>query len=501
MNDVRTFRAPTMQAALDLVRRELGSDALILHTRQVSKRRLLPWSKPIQEVEITAGLGDNVRPVASRTTNQESRPLPQHFHGKPLVREDDLDDEQPTRRTTAARPAVKAVASTTRTVDRLATAIEETEDDGPEFLFTPQAAQQPALAANATRQPASRPALPRDRRDPESRPQSARTAPRPEPRPPLRTPPAQVRPVETRSPRVVPSTPDQSAQFADRLDAIERMLEQLGRTVRNNGEAVPSELFQIYSQLIDRDVEESVARNLITRLKQKASPEQLASPVAAQSLLKGMIESQFVCGETIVPARGRCTVAALVGATGVGKTTTLAKLAANFKLRDKIRVGLVTVDTYRIAAVEQLRTYAEIIDLPMKVVTNPTEMRRALDELTGLDLVLIDTAGRSPLDSVQIQELNDLLDAADVDQAHLVLNVTAGVRHIQETIERFNAVEPNSVILTKLDEAADLGSLLSITGKLDCPISYLTTGQDVPDDIEPARAAALARMVLGEEEG
>lgn len=490
-----------MQAALDLVRHELGSDALILHTRQVSKRRLLPWSKPVQEVEITAGLGDVVRPVASRNTNHESRPLPQSFRSKPLVREDDEDESVPSApRKVSSRTAHPKAARSATVAARQATAVAEAdEDDGPEFLFTPQAAMQPSASATVTRQPPARPAT-NDRRDVEPRSQQTRTSPRPEPRPPLRTPPAQVRPVETRSPRIVPSTPDQSAQFAERLDAIEKMLEQLGRTVRHHGEPVPTELFQVYSQLIDRDVEESVARNLITRLKQKASPEQLANPVAAQALLRGMIESQFVCGETIVPARGRCTVAALVGATGVGKTTTLAKLAANFKLRDKIRLGLVTVDTYRIAAVEQLRTYAEIIDLPMKVVTNPTEMRRALDELTGLDLVLIDTAGRSPLDGVQIQELNDLLDAADVDQAHLVLNVTSGVRHVEQTIERFAAVEPTSVILTKLDEAASLGSLLSITEKLDVPISYLTTGQDVPDDIEPARPAALARMVLGEDE-
>ncbi len=115
---------------------------------------------------------------------------------------------------------------------------------------------------------------------------------------------------------------------------------------------------------------------------------------------------------------------ALVGPTGVGKTTTIAKLAANFRLRDGIRMGLVTVDTYRIAAVEQLRTYAEIIDLPMKVVTSPREMRRALEELQGLDLILIDTAGRSPRDELKIQELKSLLNEAQVDEVHLVLSLT-----------------------------------------------------------------------------
>src|SRR5690606_26350105 len=112
---------------------------------------------------------------------------------------------------------------------------------------------------------------------------------------------------------------------------------------------------------------------------------------ASKSLLAALIESQLVCSQPIRPVPGQRKVVALVGPTGVGKTTTIAKLAANFRLRDNIKMGLVTVDTYRIAAVEQLRTYAEIIDLPMQVVSTPKEMQQALDEMVGLDLVLIDT--------------------------------------------------------------------------------------------------------------
>ena len=192
--------------------------------------------------------------------------------------------------------------------------------------------------------------------------------------------------------------------------------------------------------------------------------------------------------------------ALIKGPTGVGKTTTIAKLAANFRLRDGVKMGLVTVDTYRIAAVEQLRTYAEIIDLPMKVVTNSLEMRRALDELVGMDLVLIDTAGRSPRDELQIQELKRLLAEADVDEVHLVLNMTASLRSLKTTAEKFAAANTTSVIVTKLDEAACLGTLLSLSRNIDLPISYMTTGQNVPADIEPAAASRIARLVLGEEQ-
>jgi flagellar biosynthesis protein FlhF len=163
-------------------------------------------------------------------------------------------------------------------------------------------------------------------------------------------------------------------------------------------------------------------------------------------------------------------------------------------------MGQVTVDTYRIAAVEQLRTYAEIIDLPMKVVTNPIEMRRALDDLIGLDLVLIDTAGRSPRDELQIQELKRLLQEARVDEVHLVLSLTSSLRSLLASAEKFASANASSLILTKLDEAAGLGNLLALSRDVSLPISYLTTGQDVPNDIEPARANRIARLILGSDE-
>ena len=124
----------------------------------------------------------------------------------------------------------------------------------------------------------------------------------------------------------------------------------------------------------------------------------------------GMIEEEIRVAGPIQITPGRCRLAALVGPTGVGKTTTIAKLAANFRLKEKRRVGLITVDTYRIAAVEQLRTYADIIDLPMHVVSTPREMRETVERMSHLDLILLDTAGRSPKDEVRLQELKAFLD-------------------------------------------------------------------------------------------
>ncbi len=192
---------------------------------------------------------------------------------------------------------------------------------------------------------------------------------------------------------------------------------------------VPSELFQVYTELIDAEVEDDVARDLVCKLKRNATPR----PTGGRGRRSGPFDGPGRVGNPLLRAdrrrsRAAASVVALVGATGVGKTTTIAKLAANFRLRSGVKMGLVTVDTYRVAAVEQLRTYAEIIELPMKVVTNPLEMRRALDELAGLDLVLIDTAGRSPKDDLQIQELKSLLAEAHVDEVHLVLSMTSSLR-------------------------------------------------------------------------
>jgi flagellar biosynthesis protein FlhF len=147
--------------------------------------------------------------------------------------------------------------------------------------------------------------------------------------------------------------------------------------------------------------------------------------------------------------------------------------------------------------VEQLRTYADIIDLPMEVVATPREMREAVGRLAGLDLVLMDTAGRSPRDDVKIQELKSLLAEARADEVQLVLSCIASPRGLVKAAERFAEVGTTSLILTKLDEATALGNILPLVRGSGLPLSYVTNGQNVPDDIEPANRRKLAQMILG----
>ena len=293
------------------------------------------------------------------------------------------------------------------------------------------------------------------------------------------------------------------AQFGEQLSRLHGMVENLSRQGRLDHllPEIPGEFVPIYSQLLEAEVPEVLSRRLVRFVAERLEedPGQSRRPDLIRAALQEAVEACVPVAPPIAALPGTRRVIALVGPTGVGKTTTIAKLAANFKLVHGYRPGLVTVDTYRIAAVEQLRTYAEIIDIPLAVANSPGEMRQAIDELGDVDIVLIDTAGRSPRDEVKIRELADFLAEARPDEVHLVLSAVAGEKSLRAAVERFAAVHADRLILTKLDEADGLGGILAVLGQADRPVSYLTTGQAVPDDIEPADRGRLARLILGDE--
>ncbi|HTI50269.1 MAG TPA: flagellar biosynthesis protein FlhF [Planctomycetaceae bacterium] len=436
--DVRTFKAGTMQEALEMVRNELGPEAVILQTRELPPPRFFRWGRQAERVEVTAGAGVNVRTPRARL--------------------------EPSER--AAGPVDTAVVSQFGDLLR-AGSTASTAVTSPGTGFSAGSSLPPV---------ADRPARPNA---------------------PARS--SQLSSAGLAGAPVSAPLSEQQASIARQLNSIQQMVTRLTRESASRGEEIPGELFNLYTELIEAEVDEELSRDLVRQLKQSCTPEELGHASAAKTKLRGMVEAEIRCAPPIGATPGKRRVVALIGPTGVGKTTTIAKLAANFRLREGIRMGLVTVDTYRIAAVEQLRTYAEIIDLPMKVVTSPREMRRALDELSGLDLVLIDTAGRSPRDELKIQELKSLLTEAQVDDVHLVLSLVASARSLQATAEKFAPAGATAMILTKLDEAVGMGTLLSVARRVPLPVSYLTTGQDVPDDIEHAQARRISRLVLGEE--
>jgi flagellar biosynthesis protein FlhF len=291
------------------------------------------------------------------------------------------------------------------------------------------------------------------------------------------------------------------ARFDDDLGRLHTMVDALSRAGRVDHllPDLPGSLVPRYAQLLETDLPELLARRLVRYVADQLEPDEIHSHEAVRRVLHEAVASCIPVAPPISAVAGIRRIVALVGPTGVGKTTTVAKLAATFKLARGFRPGLVTVDTYWIAAVEQLRTYAEIIGLPLAVANSPSEMNRAISELGDVDIVLIDTAGRSPRDEVKIRELADFLAEARPDEIHLVLSAVAGERSLRSAVERFAVVHADRLIFTKLDEADGLGPMLAAIIQAGRPVSYVTTGQAVPDDIEPANSVRLARLILGDE--
>lgn len=189
----------------------------------------------------------------------------------------------------------------------------------------------------------------------------------------------------------------------------------------------------------------------------------------------------------------------LIGPTGVGKTTTIAKLAGRLSLIEKKKVGLITVDTYRIGAVEQLRTYAEIMNIPFKVVITTKEMEQAVNSMSDCDVVLIDTTGRSSKNSMQISELRAFVEKAKADSISVVISATTKNKDIKTILEGYRELNYDKVIVTKLDETTTYGALYNIQRSATKPLRYITTGQNVPDDIKVPTTEEVLGFIFGEE--
>ena len=267
-------------------------------------------------------------------------------------------------------------------------------------------------------------------------------------------------------------------------------------------------LAKLYTQLLEQQVSDEIAYRVVGDVKAELTAEQLGNGTLVREKLMQKLEQLLPAnmnangGGVSRPSTGTgCRSICLIGPTGVGKTTTIAKLAAAFKLRQKQKVGLITIDTYRIAAVDQLRTYANIIGVPLKVVLTPTELVVAMKEMAECDTVLIDTAGRSPTDQLKLNELGQFIAAGKPTEVHLVLSSTTTQEAMEAALEHFSTVRtdpPPQIIFTKLDEAISFGVLLNVARTASKVLSYVTTGQDVPDNIEVGQPRRLARLILGE---
>lgn len=188
-----------------------------------------------------------------------------------------------------------------------------------------------------------------------------------------------------------------------------------------------------------------------------------------------------------------------IGPTGVGKTTTIAKIASTLRLTKQTKVALITSDTYRIAAVDQLKTYANILGIPLQVVYSPQDMKPAMEELSEYDLVFVDTAGRSHNNKEQKEDIQNLLDTVEDanKEVFLVLSATTKYKDLVKIAQTYSEITKYNLIFTKLDETETVGSLYNIHMLTGAPLSYATWGQNVPDDIGKIDAQSMAKKLLG----
>jgi flagellar biosynthesis protein FlhF len=272
-----------------------------------------------------------------------------------------------------------------------------------------------------------------------------------------------------------------NARFDSRLAAPKR------RQSRESHE------FAVYSKLLDLGFDDALAR----RVSRDALTE--SENVDEETMLQNaayLVAEQISFAEPWEFQRGQSQRIAVVGPTGVGKTTTIAKLAADLRLRQKRKVGLITVDTYRIAAVDQLQTYASIIELPCEVASSPDEMQTALESLADCEVIFLDTAGRGPFDSLRMHELTRILRSFEADEVHLALSATSRPAVLDTLLDRFDCARPSHLTLTKLDECDGLGPLANWLIKSTLPLRFVTTGQDVPQDYAAPTLEILADAFL-----
>lgn len=246
-------------------------------------------------------------------------------------------------------------------------------------------------------------------------------------------------------------------------------------------------------QGVKKEVQSEILAKMMVHIdKNPAATEEEIGEAARMEMIR------LIRAHQKAPAPGNPNIVCFIGPTGVGKTTTIAKIAADYLLREDKKVGLITSDTYRIAAVEQLKTYAGILNIPVKVVESFDDLVKAMAELSDCDIVLMDTAGRNYQQKQYIDDLEKLLpDKANV-QINLVLSLTSKFEDMKRIIENFKTIQMDNLILTKKDETSSAGAMLNLIYRYSIPVRFIANGQNVPDDLLVATPELIADFVLGE---
>lgn len=254
----------------------------------------------------------------------------------------------------------------------------------------------------------------------------------------------------------------------------------------------------LYNTMLDNEVDEKYANAILEEVDRGRKPNMPFDYILANVYQKMILK--FGMSEGITPAEKGPKIIFFIGPTGVGKTTTIAKLASQYVVEEKKKTALLTADTYRIAAAEQLRTYAGILEIPFRVIYTGDELRAAVNDFKDYDYIFVDTAGHSHRNEEQMDKMQEMLgvlkDTAQV-QNFLVLSATTKYRDLKKIADSYKGISDYQLIFTKIDETATLGNLLNLRMYTDALISYITFGQNVPDDIEKFNPQKAVKQILG----
>lgn len=269
----------------------------------------------------------------------------------------------------------------------------------------------------------------------------------------------------------------------------------------NQGSGLPDPLnmhptcLNLYAKLIKSGISEKQAKTFM----KKGGAFTKSNDTAPQEIIQNVLKEILLSINVLNPFQSQTEkrhLAALIGPTGVGKTTTIAKLAGDFSLKRKKSVGLIAMDGYRIGAVEQLKAYAAIMGLPCLPAVSNEDLHVAAKKMQDKDIILIDTAGQSHLDNNRMKKLGSLLEGNLSISSHLVLSATTGRRNMKEAADKFGVLNPKTCIFTKLDEATQKGIIIDQLLDFKIPVSFVTSGQRVPDDIMVATKKNILKLVL-----
>lgn len=485
---VKRYIVENLPEAVQQIRSELGSDAVILNTKEIRVGGFLGMFRK-KRMEVIAALDESAKKPAER------KPA-----AVPRLPEKETSPRATSQPDHAAALATMLPPSAVR--DRYAQKpfAEQTRPSG--------TSQQPSAAIPSFREAMEGAAAIR----PDSRPLPNPMPTFREPGAPERQPDAHAdmlavaaKVLEERESRqkepaapVVTREPDASAEetnaLLQELRSMKDMMQKLSK--QQTYRSMPESVLRWSKRLAEQGVEPVYVEQFAEAVNERlgiSNDDPAACYEAAKSVLREWLQPSRSYG--LSP---NARVVHFVGPTGVGKTTTIAKLAAEQSINFRRQVGLITADTYRIAAVDQLRTYADILNLPLEVVFSPSELARAYKKLEDRDLVFMDTAGRNYRNELFVSEVNSLLAPGEESETILVLSVTHKYGDMKLVASQFAKYGVDQLLLTKFDETDTFGSVLNLIKAHSFRISYITCGQTVPDDIRPYDPEDMVRRLLGD---